>query len=46
MQEIVRGVAIRRDHVAKLKIAKFFFLGVFVDDSRKFMLRKKFPAIQ
>ena len=37
--EIVWGVVRRRNHVAKLKIAKFF-LGLFVGDSRKFMLAK------
>ena len=39
MWEIVGGVVRYRDLVAKIKIAKYF-PGVFVDDSRKFVLVK------
>ena len=42
MQEIVGGVVRYCDLVAKIKIAKFF-PGVFVGDSRKFVLAKNFP---
>ena len=41
--EIVGGVVRHRDLVAKKKIAKFFFPGVFVGTSLKFMAREKFP---
>ena len=39
MREIVGGVVGYRDLVAKIKIANFF-PGVFVGDSRKFVLAK------
>ena len=39
MWEIVGGVVRYRDLVVKIKIAKFF-PGVFVGDSRKFVLAK------
>ena len=39
MREIVGGVVRYRDLVAKIKIA-IFFPGVFVGDSRKFVLAK------
>ena len=39
MQEIVGGVVKYRDLVAKIKIANIFS-GVFVGDSRKFVLAK------
>ena len=40
MRKIVGGVVRHCYLVAKIKIAKFFFSGVFVGDSRKFMLAK------
>ena len=41
MREIVEGVVRHRDLVAKIKIVDFF-PGVFVGDSRKFVLAKIF----
>ena len=40
MREIVEGAVRHCDLVAKIKIAKKFFSGVFVSDSRKFMFAK------
>ena len=40
IQEIVGGVVRHHDLVAKIKITKYFFHGMFVGDSWKFMLVK------
>ena len=39
-RKIVGGVVLDRDQIVKLKITNFFLPGVFVSDSRKFMLAK------